>query len=303
MGTVLEVTLEAPDEAAGQAAIDACFALGSELERIFTTFDPASPTQRLNASAGGGPFPAPQPLIQLLRVSKTYAEQTQGAFDVTVGPLVALWREAARADRWPSPGALAEARQQVGWQRIQIGAEGVRLAAGMSVDFGGIAKGWALDRMGELLQARGIRSALLNFGGSSLLGMGAPSDAPGWRVLVTGGPGGVVGSVLLRDRSLSVSASLGQFREIQGRRVGHVIDPRSGEPLLRGTLSAVLAPRGDLAEALSTALLVLSPEEGLALVERTRDTEALLVDEVGGRRKSSGFAASSGFVPLERPSP
>ena len=169
----------------------------------------------------------------------------------------------------------------------------------MSIDLGGIAKGYALDRMLPALRDAGITSALLSFGQSSAWAFGVPPGAPGWRLLARGPDGGFSGILTLRDAALSVSGSLGQWSEIEGRRYGHVLDPRSGEPLTRRREALVVAPNATLAEALSKALLVLGEREGIALIEAQHGCEALLLDAEGGAWSTSGWQLRTAFEPLE----
>jgi thiamine biosynthesis lipoprotein len=299
MGTVLEIELAARDEAAGRATLERCFERVAELERLFTRFDPGSALSLLNQAAGGAPLDVDPALARILADSREYASVTQGSFDVTVGPLVALWWEAARRGRPPSAGELAAARARVGSEGIEVSVEASRAGLarpGMSVDLGGIAKGWALDRVAEILAAEGVTSAFASFGGSSFLARGAPPGERGWRVLLRDAAGGFAGELRLRDRSLSVSGSLGQSIEIAGRAYGHVIDPRRGEPLVRAAEAAVVAPSGALAEALGKALLVLGEEEGIALVEELGDAEAFWIDATGRSRRTSGWNRAVGFL-------
>ena len=302
MGTVLQLTLVAEDADGARATSEACFALGSELEAVLTTYDPASATSRMNASAGGGPFPAPPALARILADSRRLSRATGGVFDPTVGPLIALWTAAAKTGRLPAAAEIAAAQRRVGIERIAIGADGsVALEPGMAVNFGGIGKGWALDRMHELLAARGITNALLDFGGSSWLALGAPADGPAWRVLLRDGRGGYAGAARLRDTSASFSESFGEWSEIAGRRYGHVIDPRSGWPIQQPLAGVALAADGATAEALSKALLVLGPAEALALVAGVPRAEALVIDAAGALHESAGFRAATGFEPLGAP--
>ena len=142
---------------------------------------------------------------------------------------------AAERDAPPTASELAAARQRVGADRISVvSGEGVSLGEiGMKLDLGGIAKGYALDRMLPLLERHEIESALLNFGQSSTWAVGAPVGSAGWRLLIRGPEGRMAGLITLRDQALSVSGSQGQWVEIGGRRYGHIIDPRSGDPLMR----------------------------------------------------------------------
>jgi thiamine biosynthesis lipoprotein len=298
MGTVLELTLVARDAAGAREAAAACFALGAALEAELTTYDAASATSRLNESAGSGPFAAPPALARLLADSQRLSRATDGAFDPTVGPLIELWRSAGERGRLPGAGAIAAARSRVGIERVAIDAAGrVALAPGMAVNFGGIGKGWALDRMGELLAERGIEDALLDFGGSSWLARGVPADAPAWRVLLRDGRGGYAGAIALRDTSVSFSESFGESSEIGGRRFGHVIDPRTGWPIEEARAGVALAADGATAEALTKALIVLDAERGLAVLARTPGAEGLVID-ARGRHESAGFRRATDFEPL-----
>lgn len=298
MGTVLEITLVADDEAAARALLEACFAEVAELERIFTTFDPASPVMELNRRAGSGPAAVDPRLARLVLDSLAFAERTGGAFDPSVGPLVALWKEAAARGSPPSDVELAATRARVGSGRVRVEGDAVALdAPGMALDFGAVAKGWALDRVGERLAAAGVRDALLDFGGSSVLALGRPSDADAWTLALPDGRGGVAGLLRLRDRALGVSGSLGQWSEIGGRRYGHVVDPRSGLALERSAQAAVIAPSAAAADAWSTALTVLGGETGLALLAREPGAEALILEEDAAPRATRGWARASGFDP------
>ncbi len=254
MGTILEITLVASDPQKAHAAIERCFAETARLEGIFTTWRADGELARLNASAGQGPQQASPELVRILLDAKRFARETSGAFDVTVGPLLQLWRDAEKRRALPSDDEIAGARARVGANRIRIDEMRGTLAleAGMSADLGGLAKGWALDRLGEALRKEGFARSLLNFGGSSLRARGAPIDAPTWRVAT------MDGEILeLADADVSLSSSFGQAIEIGGERFSHIVDPRSGSPIRRESDTVVHAPDGATAEAWSTALVVL----------------------------------------------
>lgn len=300
MGTVLEITLVADDREQGRAVLDELFALAERLEAVFTTWRPESELSLLNAAAGTGLQNVDVELARLLRLSLRYSELTRGSFDVTVGPLVELWREAGRRGVLPSAQEIARAREKVGAQQLRLGHDGrVALAPGASVDLGGVAKGYALDRMLLELERRGIERALLSFGQSSTWAVGRPTDAPGWRLLALGPAEDLLGVLTVEDRALSVSGSLGQWTEIEGRRYGHVLDPRSGQPLTRRRQALVVTRDASLAEALSKALLVLGEQEGMALIETQPECEALLADADGRRWRSPGWDAATRFEALE----
>jgi thiamine biosynthesis lipoprotein len=303
MGTVLEITLVSRDPRMARSALESSFAGVARLEAMLSRFESESELNQLNRGSGQGSRAVSPDLAEILRLARQYGELTGGSFDVTVGPLVSLWIEAARLDRAPSRREIEEARALVDFRRIGIDPAGrVELPVpGMSVDLGAVAKGFALDRMAAELETAKLQGALLSFGQSSLWAQGAPPREPSWRLALRAPDGGLAGFVQLRDRAFSVSSSLGQWSEIEGRRYGHVIDPRTGLALERGLQASVVSGNATLAEALSTALVVLDPDRGIALVESVPETEARILDESGVVHTSSGWRAETGFESFVEP--
>jgi thiamine biosynthesis lipoprotein len=199
-----------------------------------------------------------------------------------------LWGQAGERGRVPVIGEIDAARGRIGSERIEIDRDTAALEPEMAVSFDGVAKGWALDRLGEILADAGIERALLDFGGSSWLARGAPPNAAGWRVLIAD-LAGRRHLAVLKDESLSVSESLGQGIEIDGRFFSHVIDPRSGWPVETRRLAAVRAKLGAEAEIWSTALLIFSEEEGRRRIEAREDLEALWIEADGHVHGTEGF--------------
>ncbi len=299
MGTVLEVTLCEQRKIVSSQTIEALFATATQLDALFSTFSPVSTVSILNAHAGHGALAAPPDLIELLTLSKHYWRLTHGTFDITVGPLVAAWSDAGRTQVLPSPVVLKNARVRMGSDKIMFSSHNrVSLGrAGMAIDLGGIAKGYALDRLTYALKDQDIDSALLDFGQSSIWALGSPPDAPYWRLLVQRPDGESVGILSLRNQALSISASFGQRFTIQGRQYGHIIDPRTGEPLTRDLLACVIAPDATQAEALSKALLILGEKEGIALLERLPGVAGLLSGASHRLWMTAGWRQSTQFVP------
>lgn len=317
MGTVLEVTLCPPDATQGQPLSDALFTSAQRLDSLLTTFSPDSPVSRLNARAGSEAQSVPPEVAEVLSLSLRYWQLSEGTFDVTVGPLMTLWRQTAGADTPPSPAAVQQARTRVGSENIKLFPHHrVSLARpGMAIDLGGIGKGYALDQLVTLLRkgdwlAAGSRdrnaesaaaptsNALLDFGQSSIWALGQPPNAKGWRLLMRQPDGRPVGVITLRDQALSVSSSLGQGFEVNGHRYGYVIDPRTGAPLQRDLLASVIAPSAAQAEALSKALLILGERQGIALLQRLPGVEGLLIDANGQHWMTTGWAQATAFAPL-----
>lgn len=300
MGTVLEIKLVVDDAERGRRILAELFELAERLDGLLSVYDPDSEVSRLNRAAGAGRLAVDPEVVRVLSLSKHYWRLTGGSFDVTVGPLVELWTMAARRNAAPTPEELAAARAFVGSDRVLLHQDGTAELAqpGVEVNLGGVAKGYALDRMLPVIEEHGVARALLNFGLSSVWALGRPADAPAWRLLAEGPGQSYLGFLNLEGRALSVSGSLGQWVEIGGRRYGHVFDPRTGRALSQRRQALVVAPDATLAEALSKALLVLGERDGLALVHEQPGCAALLVDADGGVWRTPDWDALAGFEGL-----
>ncbi|MHB9025536.1 MAG: FAD:protein FMN transferase [Armatimonadota bacterium] len=302
MGTMLEILVYAPDRATADRAINRAFAEVAQLEDTFSTFQPDSDVSRLNRATAGQAVPVDAHVTTLLARCREFAAMMRGAFDITAGPLVDLWRRAAEINTLPTPEAIAGAQARVGIDYLATdpSSPAVRLLrAGVRADFGGVAKGYALDRAAAVLQAQGISGALLNFGGHILVA-GLPPGRSYWTVEVRDphdpwNPAKHLATVRLRRGSIATSADYARGLTIQGRPYSHIVDPRSGLPV-GGMLSAtIIAPTATDADALSTGLYVLGPREGKQVIEE-HQLAALLVTEPGTFYRSEAFLAQEARV-------
>ena len=294
MGTKLEIAVCAEDEERAGQAIEAAFAEVDRLERILSTFLEDSETSKLNRGAGGELQPVSPELLDLLARCRALTAASGGAFDATVGPLVAAWRRAAESGSPPGEAELAAARAACGPGVVETDPEHgrARLArAGAALDFGAIGKGYALDRAAVALEDRGVHRALLDFGGQ-LLALDPPPGEAGWRVDLRDArkAGTIRSSIRLVRASISTTADYERGLEIDGRRFSHIVDPRTGRPV-EGMLGAsVVCASATEADALSTALYVLGPKAGAELA-RTRNAPALLVPAEGAEVLDEAFRA------------
>ena len=280
MGTYLRIT--AP--AAARPAMRQCFREARRLEEVFSRFDPTSELTRVNAAAG--PTRVTPDFALLLARSQRLAAATDGAFDVTVGAVTALWRREAP----PSDEELALARGGVGSVHATLDGATLVRAPSTRLDFDGIAKGWAVDACTRLLRAAGVRSALVSFGESSIAALGHPSGAPDWTLGVRGAePDDRVGRLHLRDLAVSVSATYGATGRQPGR-VAHIVDPHTGRPLVDEAVGLVVARSATDAEAWSKALLVWGAG-GVARIEALGAAGAVYVGPAGIRRGAAAGAA------------
>ena len=256
MGTLLAVTLPARG-VPGRPDWSTAFGTATAWERVMSHHAPTSDVSRLNRLAGDPIGLISRRFAAAIAVGCGLAERTGGAFDPTIAPLARLWRNAARRRRPPSARLVERARRLVGWRAVTVDGPRVSLASeGMAIDFGAVGKGIALDRIVRRLRRRGCRSAILNFGESSLVAIGHPPRGR-WRIVLRHPEGGFAGEFTLDEQACSTSGTWGQTTRLGSAVLGHIVDPRSGQPLRRRAQVTVLAPSAAVAEAASTALLVL----------------------------------------------
>ncbi|MEO3427410.1 FAD:protein FMN transferase [Pelagibius sp. CAU 1746] len=234
-------------------------AVQEEIERmegLFSLYRPDSLLTRLNAE--GRLTAPPEEFLELLELSGRLQRATGGAFDPTIQPLWLLHATAAAENRRPAAGDLAQARARCGWQHLEISPGALRFTRpGMALTFNGIAQGYVADRVAALLRSFGLRDVLVDMG--EIAARGRRPDGSPWRAGISLPGGRIVREVRLSERCLATSAPLGTFLDPAGR-IGHILDPRSGEPGGRWRLVAVSAERAALADGLSTACCLLSRE-------------------------------------------
>ncbi len=290
MGTLLEITLYAPDRIVADRAISATFTEVARVERLLSTWRPESEISRLNHQAGISAVPVGAEVAALLARSRQIAVATDGAFDISIGPLVRLWKEAARQDRLPTAAEIRMATTRIGIERLVLDGGTARLRQqGMTVDLGGIGKGYALDRAAATLAEYDITAALLNFGGQ-LLAAGPPPKAAGWPILVRDPrrTDAMLTTVWLSRGSIATSADYERGLIINGHAYSHIIDPRSGKPAV-GTLSATaIALTATEADAWSTALFVLGGKRGTEMAQQ-QGIAVLLVSADGSVTRTADF--------------
>lgn len=288
MATRFELVLHGDNptalRAAGEEALDEI----DRLENQLSLYRPGGEIAQLNARAVREAVRVTPELFALLQHAQQLHAETDGAFDITVAPLVRCWGFMGASGKMPTPEAVAAAREKVGMQYVQLNAaeRTVRFARdGVMLDLGAIGKGYALGQAAEILRAAGVTSALIHGGTSTVHAIGSPPDAEFWQVAIEPPPATSwssefgrlwsvappdVGSskalppVLLRDETLSVSAIWGRSFEADGKTFGHVINPRTGQPTEAALLAAVVLASATETDALSTALLTL----GLAGLDR-----------------------------------
>lgn len=301
MGTFFEADLRVESHAvdAARAWLAGIRVRCEEFEAVLSRHSPESEVSRLNrtllvaspAELDAG-IAIGSDLAEILRDSRRIHERTGGAFDVTIGPLVALWTSASRAGRFPSESQMQRARARVGGAFLEISETGLLHAkrSAMVLDLDAVSKGFVLDRLAsDFREAFPSGAALLSFGQSSVAAIGDP-DGRGWRLrLRSRSPArGFVGELRLRDAMLSVSSSLGATSEIAGQIVSHVLDPATGRPVAGTREAVVIGPSAVMADGFSTALLVRAADARLLEEMRSRGFEAWVSSDDGATTTSEG---------------
>jgi FAD:protein FMN transferase len=262
MGTLFAVVMYGPDDDAMRRAADAAFEEARRLDRLLSNYLQESEWSAVNRDAAARPVRVSDELFDLLDACLVYNRRSEGAFDITVGPLMKVWRFYKGEGALPKPEELTNALARVGARHVRLdrGARTVRFdRPGVELDPGGIGKGYAVDRMIEVLKRHGVRAALVSAGGSSVYGLGAPPEEPrGWRMEISA-PGSLdtmVAEVFLKDQSLSTSGSYEKFFYAGSRRYSHLMDPRTGYPAQQVSAVSIVAPRTIDSEAWTKAVFI-----------------------------------------------
>ena len=278
MGTVHTITIF---DAEGPGAANDARAYLLRLNQAWSCFRADSLISRINRAAGMEPVAVDEDTFAVLQQARRYGDLTDGAFDVTVGPLAQLWREAMERRQLPADGAVWQALQLVDWKDILLDEKGQTAMLrhpGQRIDLGGIAKGYAADGLRKLLRQHGVRRALLDLGGT-VLSLGGrlpvgirdpcrPAGAP-------------MGTLMLEDRLAVTSGVYERFACLGGHRYHHIVDPRTGCPSKSGLMSVTLVgENGAALDALATAALILGPERSMPLLTE-QGMDAIFVTDQG----------------------
>ena len=307
MATRFEVVLHGENPIALRAAGEEALEEIDRLEAQLSVFRPSSEIAHLNARARREPVRVTPRLFALLERARALYEESEGAFDITIAPLVRCWGFMGGSGRLPTEEEVTKAAAAVGMDLVELRGEdcSVRfLRDGVMLDLGAIGKGYAIEQAAELLREAGITSALLHGGTSTIQAIGHPPDSKSWQIALTS-PGsevmGLIGVAALpkdsdpspyprhytliglRDEALSVSAVWGKYFRENDQAYGHIIDPRTARPAGKAVMAAIALPSATDTDALSTALLTVGPAGHDALVKSRRGIRSLVIAGSGGQ--------------------
>ena len=283
MNTVANIIAVAPDQQTAQKSIDAAFKQVYRLEKLFNRYDPNSQLSQVNKFAANQPVKVDKDLFDILQLSVHYSKITDDAFDITIGPLVDLWKKCAKTNSMPTDQQLAETKKIIGCDKLILDANDFSIrftTPGISLDLGAIAKGFAADKAIEIMKQCGATGGLVNLGGQ--IGcFGKTEKNTDWIIGVRNpaNPDNnkIVAKLTLTDMAVSTSGNYERFYKIGEHRFSHIFNPSTEKSADLLSSVTIICPIGVQADAFSTAVSVLGAQKGLSLIEKINDTEAILI--------------------------
>jgi len=249
MGSTYTIELYGSDRVRMEAAAEAAFDEVRRLDELLSNYRPESEWSQVNRRAAAGPMPISSELFDLFAACLEYSRRSEGAFDISVGPLMKVWGFYKGSGKLPHRAEVQAAMGRVGYRHVHLDRESRTVSfdrPGVELDPGGIGKGYAVDRMVDVLKQNGFRIALVAGSGSSIYGMGAPPSEPkGWRIEIKNpwDTRKTAAEVFLKDMSMSTSGSYEKFFKAEGRTYAHIMDPRTGYPAQGSVSVSVVTER------------------------------------------------------------
>ena len=295
MGTVARIMVVAQNQQQADKAVAAAFNKIYDIERLMSDYDPNSQLSQVNARAFEQPVPVDAELFEVLTTAKLYSCMSDGAFDITIAPVVRLWRKAKKDGTAPTPEAIAKAKESVGYENLILDTEKktVRFTKeGVLLDLGGIAKGYAIDKAIEILQDAGMKGAMVDIGGDMRC-FGTPINGKKSWLIGLQDPknkDNILMKLKMDDMAVATSGDYQRFVMIDDQKHSHIINPATADSADDLSSVTIIAPAAMAADALATAVSVLGNKRGLELIEKIESTEAILIahDEKTTFEKTTG---------------
>ena len=282
MGTFARVVVVADTEPQAYSAIDAAFEKINAIEKCMSDYDPDSLLSKVNKEAFETPVAVDEELFEVLSASIEYSRLSGGAFDITVGPVVQLWRKAKETGTAPTDEQLQRAKESVGYQNLILDVENhtVQFAKeGMFLDLGGIAKGYAVDKAVEILKNAGLKGGMVDIGGN-LRCFGTPANHIKHWYIGLQDPAhdeNILLKLKMNDRAVATSGDYRRFVVVNGQKYSHIINPATANSAQSLSSVTIITSTAMAADAFSTIVSVMGDKKGLGLIESIPDTEAILI--------------------------
>lgn len=299
MGTEVTITLAAESASEAGAAIDAGMAEIRRFDRMMSLYQDDSEITKVNMAAGKAPVKVSPEMIEVVEAANRVSRLTDGAFDITVGPLVVLWQMRLKEGRAPTEKEIAAIKPRVNYRNIAVDKKASTLflrKKNMIMDLGGVAKGYAADKTAELFNKRGIKNGIIALAGDIRV-MGLRPDGSPWHIGVQHPreKDKTLAVLKLSDKSISTSGDYERFQIVGKNRYHHIIDPRTGKPS-EGLISVtVIGNSGALVDPLTTALFIVGKEKAMKLVKKL-GCELILEDSAENVTMTPGIASVPGVT-------
>lgn len=285
MGSAFDLTLVAQNQIKADILMQEAIDEIERIERLISSWDPASETSRVNQMAGKEAVIVSKELFNLVVRAKAIASLTSGAFDPTYASVDQIWTFNGAIMDWPSADKITASVIKIGFEKIQLNPVDQSLylpLEGMKIGFGAIGKGYAADRVKSLLQKKGVTAGIINASGDMSAWGEQPTGKP-WQIGLVNpmNKNKVFTWFPIKNQAVVTSGDYEKFVTIEGKRYGHIINPKTGYPS-RGVISCtVFAPKAELADALSTALFVMGIKTGIDFIDQLKQVEAIMIDDTG----------------------
>lgn len=293
MGSQFELTAISPNDSLNRTAVRAGIKEIQRIEELISSWDKYSQTSEINRQAGLKAVQVDWELYSLIHRAIKVAQLTEGAFDISFASADRIWKFDGSMQTVPSDSSLKASVNKIGFQNIQLNPADTSVfltKAGMKIGFGGIGKGYAANKASLLMLEMGIESGLVNAGGD-IICWGRPAEREAWRIGVADPKARdqILAWLAINDLAVVTSGDYERFAMIEGKRYAHIINPKTGWPVSGLKSVTIICPDAELADALATSVFVLGPEEGLALLNRLKDVEGLLITDEDELISSKGI--------------
>ena len=290
MGTTFTIFVYAANQEQASEYFEIAFDEIERVEEALSDYRPTSELSRINRLAANETVTTDPEVFKFLQTSMDFSQKSDGAFDITVGPLMRAWGFFRGRGHYPTAEELSAARKSTGWEHVHLDSQKRTVhfdMRGMSLDPGGIGKGYVVERVVNLLREAGVKTALIDAGSSTIYAMGAPPGKSGWTIQVPrpGDRAHSISTVVLRDTSLSTSGNYEKFFTLNGQIYCHIMDPRTGEPVRGALQTTVITPKATDSDALSLIMFVMGPEKSEKLLGEIPGTSGMWV--MGEPQKSN----------------
>lgn len=292
LDTVVDIQILSSDEQHANQAIAAAYEEIQRIEHLLGRYHANSQIVALNKNAGVGSVAVSQEVRELLQRGNDYGILTDGLFDIAIGALVDLWGIGTEQERVPSEDEIQQTLPRINLAVLDLAhPQGVSITQpGVSVDLGGIGKGYAIDRAWQTLKDHGVEKALINAGGN-IRCIGTRVDGNPWRIGIRHPrQEGILGVIDVTEKAVATSGDYERYFMQDGMRYHHILDPRTGRPAQECQSVTILAPTAEMADVLSTAVFIMGTDAGMRFIEAQEGVEGMIVGRNGNPVFSSGFA-------------